>query len=1375
MARYLRLLILFVVIQLTGIISISKVTFGQTRQKSPKPLHQLKDLNNAVVLSVIKDSRGFMWFTTQYGLIQYNGYDFKTYSYNPEDSTSLPNLFSISQLLESKDGKIWIGTQQDKLIEFDPSTENFITYELDTLSSNQRNWIFALHEDQNGNIWLGLQYEGFYLFNPHKKTFKLYRQQTKEIIHNKDFILSFLDLNETRILVGTMEGLYVLSLNDDNIEPFLTEKEAPDGFKTASFYELKKDRNGVIWFGTNIGLFRFDPDERKLDHYKSDLENPNSYYKNVISDIFINPLDKGKTLWVLSNLEINKVNIETGIVEQKISLRDKPSNVYEKYLDESGLLWLASENQGVFYVDLKDNPFQHFDVGVDESGKENYSGTAFYTDRFGNFWIGTGQGGLFKYDSLKNLQNRYDRFPNSLYNFPTLIYSMLEDTRNNLWITFWADGLVRYDYSTDKFERFRFKYPLADLPFSGSSEIVEDRYDRIWVGSTNGVYFYDPGVNDSIHFTWVDYPFLREYLIRSLCEDRNGAMWFSTQTEGLFYLSPEKRDSLDFIQYVHSPKITGSISSNCVYSVHCSNSGEIWAGTSNGLNRFNHELKTFEWFNIQKGFDAYFVFCVKTDNSGNVWAITEKGLVRFNPNAKEGKKFKLYTERDGLPFTNYYPYHFDRDKDGKMYIGGIRGFGMGYFSFHPDSLKDNSQIPPVALTDIRINNEVFPLDSAISYKKNMSLQYDQNFISFEFATLDYNDPRNNNHAYMLEGMDDDWVYCGSRRFANYTALPPGKYTFRVKGSNNDGYWNEAGTAIRITIASPPWKTWGAYLLYFVLIIGVLMLIIRYYVRRQRLLHQLEVEHIETEKLKELDNMKSKFFANISHEFRTPLTLIIGPLNKLLYTSSKKDDQKELSLIKRNAIRLQQLISQLLDLSKLESGKMKLNCSEINIVEWVRMYIQSFESLARQKEIEFIYQSEIDEITCWFDPEKMTQILNNLLSNAFKFTESGEIKVQITTSFSTLEGRHRGTLLTISDTGRGIPKDKLDHIFDRFYQADDSATRKYEGTGIGLALVKELVELHNGSISVESELNTGTIFTITLPRGADHLKPNQIVELQPGFGDAEAPDWNILAPTEQVKFQETIDNDKPLLLIVEDNVDMRNYIKGYFINTYSILEAQDGKAGFNLSVKYVPDIVVSDVMMPIMDGYQLSKKLKSDERTSHIPVILLTARSSGADKIEGLETGADDFVIKPFDGTELQVRIKNLVSQRKTLREYFRKEFNKTEPLSTRVYPSMDQQFLNKTLKIVSINMANTDFSVEEFAHEMAMSRVQLHRKMKAITDLSASDFIRSFRLKKAAEMLKAKTANVTEIAFSVGFNNPSWFAEQFKKQFGVLPSEFRKS
>ncbi len=987
---------------------------------------------------------------------------------------------------------------------------------------------------------------------------------------------------------------------------------------------------------------------------------------------------------------------------------------------------------------------------------------------------------------------------------------LMEDSKDRLWVCFRALGLTIFDTIKESF------IPIEGIPEKEDTiptyiwDIIEDNNGKLWIGDFEKGLFYKETNDDTFEpVKRVKHKILGKTKIRDLFEDSKGNIWIGTYDHGLFCLPPENRDNMNFIHYQNR-----DIDSNGYYGTYINSicediNGTIWITTSKGLNRFNPVSNKFEVYKQHKELFGDQIMKIFSDAKGNLWfnQYTHQ-LIRFKPYEIMQNPIKIFGTDDGLPFSDLSYRGLYQAKDGRIFIGGARGTNNGFFSFYPDSVIENIDIPALVITDFKVRNRNYPLDSNITEKKNLRLKHNENFFSFEFAALDYTNPKKNQYAYYLESLENDWIYAGNRRFANYTGVPHGKYTFHVKGSNNDGYWNEKGTSISIIIQAPPWKTWWAYLLYLLFIISILNIVIRFYLRRQRLLHQLDLEHIEAEKLKELDTMKSRFFANVSHEFRTPLTLILGPLQNLLSKSTDSKSKQDLRMMQRNALRLQNLINQLLNLSKLESDKMKLQVKEENIVALVNGYTQSFESLAKQKKIDLIFNSDEKDIKLFVDKDKIEKILYNLISNAFKFTdEGGTIEISITplnppsrgdllladplskrsAEFPPFRGDGRGVQIKISDTGRGIPPEKLEHIFDRFYQADDSYTKDQEGTGIGLALTKELVEIHHGKITVESEIGKGTTFYIFLPKGKGHLKKDEIVdktaipvkreELPEPIPELEFSESDLTK--EDHLSQDKIDGkeDKPYLLIVDDNADLRAYMRGCLDKDHYIFEAKDGIEGFNMATEKVPDLIISDVMMPKMDGYKLCKKLKTDERTSHIPVVLLTARASTESRIEGLETGADDFITKPFDTEELLIRIKNLIDQRRKLQERFMKNAAKIGYKELMELPesginSMDQKFMQKAINIVQEHLSDEAFNVKAFGSKMNMSRMQIHRKLVALTGQPANIFIRTLRLNKAAELLAIKSGNVTEVAYEVGFNNLSYFARCFREQFGLSPSEF---
>ena len=658
------------------------------------------------------------------------------------------------------------------------------------------------------------------------------------------------------------------------------------------------------------------------------------------------------------------------------------------------------------------------------------------------------------------------------------------------------------------------------------------------------------------------------------------------------------------------------------------------------------------------------------------------------------------------------------------------------------------------------------------------MPYKENFLSFDFTAINYSSPEKTRYAYQLEGVDPDWVSNGNRRFANYPDLSPGSYTFRVKASIDNNVWNEAEANIKILIHPPLWRTWWAYGLYALLGISLLFALIRYSVSRERLKNDLKLQRLEAEKMHEIDHLKSRFFANISHEFRTPLTLILSPLDKLLSRETNQD-KPLYQTMQRNAKRLLDLVNQLLDLSKLEAGNMRLENKPASIITFLKTIVLTFTSLAESKQIQFQLKYQTEDPVLYFDSDKLEKIVTNLLSNAFKFTPRGG---EITVSASLLKGDHtppnvkkagRASTsileLKVEDNGAGISNDQLKKIFERFYQTDTTPTREHEGSGIGLALVRELVDLHGGEIAVESQPGVGACFTVRLPLLAADFTQLTIVENNgkadeqsvPRFDDKEYQVDSLSAPETE---------GAPLILIVEDNADIRHLIRESLYPDYRVMEAADGAAGHRLAVENIPDLILSDLMMPKMDGVELCRKLKQENKTDHIPIVMITAKASSESKIEGLETGADDYIVKPFESAELLARIKNLIEGRQKLRERFSREIT-LQPASIAI-TSMEEKLLQHVMQIMEKHMADSDFGVDAFCREAGMSRTQLHRKLKALTDQSTGDFIRIMRLKRAAELLTNHVGGIAEVAFMVGFNDPSYFTKCFQKQFGKTPSEF---
>jgi len=1366
------------------------VAFAQTGQYRFRHLTNEDGLPSPRVEYIMQDSRGFMWFGTISGLCRYDGYNFKVYQYEPDDSTSLTHSAIRSNIIEDRNGNLWIGNLFG-LNRFDPVTESFKRYvnDPDDSTSLSSNLVFAICEDNSGTIWIGTTGGGgLNRYNQEFDNFTVFKQfQDTGTNSGNNYIISLYEDHNKILWVGTINGIFQFDRRNEKFTQLIPENPLPENF-IPRYNAIKEDNNGNLWFVTPKAVLTY---KESVLHplFGNDIQFDGVSF---LQDILIELSSVGNILWIASNALI-RLNSHSGDTQYLSHEPNNPQSIIGNtltciYKDKTEILWISSDH-GINILNKELDQIENHD---DFYQRYKCDASVCFEDSKGFFWIGTHTKGIVRFDNMMNPIGWYKvlhRDKNG-FNLTGVIRTIYEDTEGVLWVGDDASGLYFLDDTRNEFIPCDFQYLKVGEDIIWINTIFEDSNGVLWIGTQSGLFKNHKKTDSTASFILVNLIKPHEYRpVTSICEDRLGYLWVGVNSLGLFCQPPESRGTDTFIHYKHNSEDKNSISSNNIWQVYEDSQGILWITTYRGLNIFNRDSNNFEHIQFQTNPGSNFITDIVEDKHRNFWMTTDNGFIRFKKSSANNSIKNPYEIKQFLPFNDIFPYKISSGKNGRIFIGAKSGSSKGYFSFHPDSIIDNSNIPPLVITNFQINNKPAKLDSAIILKKHILLKYNENFFSFEFAALDYANSKKNRYAYYLEGLETDWIYSDTRRLANYTGVPPGEYTFHTKGSNNDGFWNEDGTSIAITIMPPPWLTWWSYIAYGLIFAGILYIILRYYLKRQQLLQKMELEKLQYEKLEELDQLKSRFFANISHEFRTPLTLILGPLEKIK-TQVSEGTKKDLEMMQRNARRLQNLISQLLTLSKLESGKMKLHTREVNIVSLVNGYVQSFESLARQKNIQLIFKSNEGDIRLFVDNDKIEKILFNFLSNAFKFTDAGgRIEVEVTPlppsrgeTFPTLVSNQAWVEIKVSDSGVGIPQNKLEHIFDRFYQADDSYTKDQEGTGIGLALTKEMVEIHFGKITVISELGKGTTFTVYLPTGKDHLKPEEIeapgdrtkeIDLQ----DQHEKSIEIHEQSELYDDETDKDTTKPLLMIVEDNSDLRTYIRGYLSNDYKIAEAIDGQMGLEKAIEKIPDLVISDVMMPKMDGYQLCKNLKADERTSHIPIILLTARASRESKIQGLETGADDFVTKPFDADELLIRIKNLIDLRRKLNERFIKNATKVGflelmELSESDINSMDLKFMKKAVNIVQQHMSDAEFNVKAFGSLMNMSRMQIHRKLIALTGQPANIFIRTLRMNKASILLANKSGNITEVAYDVGFNNLSYFAKCFREQFGISPSEF---
>jgi len=812
---------------------------------------------------------------------------------------------------------------------------------------------------------------------------------------------------------------------------------------------------------------------------------------------------------------------------------------------------------------------------------------------------------------------------------------------------------------------------------------------------------------------------------------------------------------------------SNSISSNIIQCIHEDQNQKLWIGTIMGLNLMNRETNTFTSFSTQDGLPGNSINAIQEDEEGNLWISTNNGIAKFNT---QNFTSKNYTKEDGLQGNEFSSYVSCKTKEGEILFGGDNGFTI----FKPQDIQDNKTLPKVVITDFKlfnqpvvINGEGSPLTQHISQTKEITLTHKQSVFSFEFVALSNVSPEKNHYAYMLEGFDDDWNEVGKKRDASYTNLNAGTYYFKVRASNNDGFLSEEGAQLKITILPPPWLSWWAYSFYVLLIIGLLLSVWLYTIKR--------IKEGEEHKKNE---QNLRFFMNVSHEFRTPLTLILHPLNKLL-SFDNPEVQAAAKTIQLSSSKLLNLVNQLLDYRRMDLGKRPLKAVKTDIVAFTKNIFTLFTGLGEVKNIKFRFVCQAPEIEVWFDVDKYEKILNNLLSNAIKFTPAGG-EVEVSIAKLTSKGHTNEVEIRVKDSGIGLDAKQAKHVFERFYSDDKSKT----GTGIGLNYTKSLVELHKGKIFVESTLSVGSTFIVRLPLGASHLKKrksddevfnldnfqHQMHQLDALKYDIQTTDEEDVHISEGEESTNRRKSKKPLLLIVEDNKKLRTQLREQLARTYTVSEAINGLKGWEMALKTIPDLIISDVMMPEMDGIELCQKLKNTSRTSHIPVILLTAQSTDSHKIQGYDSGADQYISKPFNYEVLESRIKSLLIQRKRLHNIFRKQIEVTPSDITAT--TIDEQMIQKALDFVEKHISNSELSVEDLSAELQVTRGHLYRKLMSITGKSPSDFIRSIRLKRAAQLLRSSRLTVSEIAYKVGFSNPKYFSKCFKVEFDLTPSKY---
>ena len=1298
-------------------------------------------LSNNTVHQAFQDSRGYMWFATNHGICRYNGYQFTSFRNDPVDSNSLNGLLA-RVIYEDKKGHLWIGTESGGLNQFDRNTETFDHILTGDSSAGIGTSVKTIAEDRNGCLWLGTNI-GIKVYNPATRAVKWYPFTPNSASSPTDAYVRELQFDESgKLWVGTNAGLDVFDPATGEFSRMYTQHpELKD-----EIWEIYRDPDGLLWVGTyNNGLFLINPSTRSVQKIR--LDESRQWSKTIRSVV----KDAAGLYWIGSRAGLFVYNSQTGNAtwlgnvenEQKSLVNNSVLHVYK---DAAQNLWISTR-AGISLMVPGRQVFKHYKSQRNSNNHLNHNEVyAAWADKAGKYiWIGTDEGGV---NILDRETQRFSYLMHNPANPNTIsgngIKAFMEDGRGNLWIGTYRAGISIYNLATGRITRLK-NDPANPFSLSDNSiwALHRDKSGKIWVGTDNGLDVYDEATGRFAHQPMNG----KVSKVSWISEDAKGQLWLGLQSTVVVF-TPGTGIVATF-------KEQGS----CFYE---DAKGRHWLATrNNGIVLLDANNKVAKYYDERNGLPNNQAFEILEDNFGYLWISTANGLTRFNP---EKASFANFDKSDGLQSNQFHYGAAYKLTTGELVFGGSNGFSL----FDPGKVVKSAYRPPMVLTDlkifnksVRVNDNFSVLSSSIAETKKLSIPYKYNIITLEFAALNFVRPEKNAYKFKLTGFDKEWVEAGGKSSATYTNLDPGSYTFSVVATNSNNEWSTEMKQIEIVILPPFWMTWWFKLLAAIAILGGAYLVFSFWMNRARIKQQLEAERVKVRQLNEVNALKFQFFTNISHEIRTPLTLIMGPLERFKNAEHLPAAMKgQVDIMYRNANALMRLVNQLLDFRKLETGSLKLELRRGDLSLFVREIVESFSSLAEEKGIHLKFSAVNNSLVAYFDPDKIEKIMNNLLSNAFKFTaKKGTISVFLTMGINdSFENSEEYIALVVKDNGIGIAPSNWEKIFHRFFQVTES--KNQGGTGIGLALTKELVKLHKGDITVDSEKGKGTRFTVRLPFVKDEVKPVE-------EGVAKLPQ-----PPEQESMAKDELLEENILLVIEDNADVRQFIRYNLGSKFHVVEAADGSEGLNLAQKLLPDLILSDVMMPVLDGIEFCRRLKSDPYTSHIPVILLTALSSKQHTIEGLASGADDYITKPFDISILEAKMDNLLQSRDAMRKKITGELNGvSNEVAVRV---PEDPFLQKALETVLENIKDAELDIEKFSRLMAVSRMQLYRKMSALTGMTVKEFIRDIRLQKAAELLEQKQLNISEVAYAVGFSDLSHFRKCFREKFGMNASEYLK-
>lgn len=1352
--------------------------YTQTSSMRFKHISINEGLSNSTIEAIYQDQMGFMWFGTRDGLNRYDGYEIVVYKNDGRKRNSISDNY-IRCINEDAQHNLWIGTI-DGLNKFNRLDNSFTIYKHNSKNAHSiaGNNIHCIYADKKGNLWLAADSGGLSRYNVQKNNFSHFITATEKDAPGNIVNCVYEDATGT-LWLGTQDGLKIFDRQKMTSISAKGLKSNKLSLIKQPVNNIQQDEEGRLWLGIdNGGIVVYNPVNKAMITYQHRLQQPNSLSNDQIKCLLADT--KGQ-IWAGS---INGgLELYGGPGNSFFHHQNEPQNaeslsqrtVSALYEDHQHNLWVGTHRAGLNLFVPRANKFQSVRATPGQNSLSYNDVRTFLEDERGTVWIGTDGGGLNAYQPASNTfkQYRYDaRNPESLASDAVL--DVLQDKGNIFWISTWGGGLNKFDRQTGLFKRFTNN---ASNKNSISSNYVQKVYcdskHNFWVATYyGGLNLFNPQTGHFQRFTTSadGRTALKGNNIISLKEDRQQNLWIGTDDGGLnCYNLNTHRIKHYFLNGERFPDL------RVLFIDH---KGRLWLGQK-GLYLFDRQNDKFKLFTTKGGLNTEFIKGVEEDKKGNLWISTSTGITSLNPATTT---FKRYNVADGLQGTEFEANASLTLKNGMMYFGGINGFNI----FHPNQIRANAFVPPVYITGLQLfNKPVSPADTDrvllrdISLTDSLKLNYQQSTLSFRFAALNYNAPENNRYMYKMDGLDDNWYTASVDRKASFTNLNPGHYTFYVKGSNNDGVWNHHAKIIDIVISPPYWASW-----WFRTLISLTVLYVAYSILKFK--KNLDLKKIEERKKEEMHQMKLQFFTNISHDLRTPLSLIIGPLENLLRDSPGEYFTNCYELMYRNAGRLMSLINELMDFRKVESGALTLNVLKSDINAFIEELTTDFKDAATQKAISLTFESQLVQPEGWFDRRILEKIILNLINNAVKYTQTGGcVTVQLTDKLPVKKFGNRNELyirhdfraleyyyISITDNGIGISHDSIAHLFERYYRVSES----HLGSGIGLAFVKSLTALHKGDIYVNSERHQGTEIIIAIPYHEYDYEADEKwqasgaqsnIKLESTIYDQFSEPVVIWGEAQGL--QERLEK-KYHILIVDDNAEIRSFLKSCLEHEYFIAEAADGAEGIAIAKNQHPNLIISDVMMPGTNGNEFCKTIRMDIETSHIPFIMLTAKTNLQAEIEGIESGADLYLAKPVSPKLLQTSLRNIFNQRQKIIDRYSK--NHDTSVLELVHNQQDKAFLENLIAAIDREMSNPALDIEMLCKEAGMSRTKLYHKIKQISGQSPNEFIRSTRLKQAVKIMTTEDVLLTEVMYRVGIQTQSYFTKAFKKEFGETPSEF---